>query len=255
MQILIFLVIVGGSIALSIILLRLSRRKFPGLLTEQDHEVAGHFLGTVAGFYGVLLAFVVVAVWGQFQDATLLVTREANHLGDLLRLSRGFPEPAQSRMQASLINYSRAVITQEWPDMAAHRESTAAWDALSNVWAAYHAFEPQTPAQVALYQLSLNRLAELSDARRFRLLSARAKVPVVLWAVLDLGAILTVFFTMLFRLHNAKAQSVMTASLAGLISLILFLIMSFDRPFDGAIRVKPEVFERELQRMGVSVQQ
>ena len=221
-------------------------------MQAEDHQIAGHFLGAVAGFYGVLLAFVVVMVWGQFQEATLLVTREANQLGDLLRLCHGFPQPAQARMRLSLITYSQTVISQEWPDMAAQRENAAAWDAIANIWAAYHDFHPQTPAEISLYQLSLARLADLSDARRLRLLSARGKVPGVLWAVLDGGGAVIILFTLLFRLRHSLAQTIMTASMAGLISVILFLIMDFDRPFDGAIRVHPEVFERELQRMGVS---
>ena len=246
---LLFVAIVGGSTVFSVLLLQLLRRKVPKLLKQEDHEIAGHFLGVVGGFYGVLLAFTVVMVWGQFNDAEVVVTREANQAGDLLRLARGFPEPAQSTMRNSLIDYERVVVTREWPDMAAHRECTEAWTALDNVWSAYRDEQPQTPVQTQLYQLSLARLADLSDARRMRLLYARGKVPGVLWALLILGGAATVLFTYLFRLEHVRAQAIMTGIVAGLISFILFLVMDFDQPFDGAVRIQPEIFSRELQRM------
>jgi hypothetical protein len=252
-NVLIFLAVVGGSVALSVILLQAFRRVMPRLLTTEDHQIAGHFLGAVAGFYGVLLAFVVVIAWGQFQDAKIIVTREANQAGDLFRLTRFFPEPAQSNMRASVIAYDQVVVTKEWPEMAARGESKEAWTALDNIWNVYGSFQPQAPPQALAYELSLARLTDLSDARRLRLLASREKVPGVLWGVLIMGGVISIFFTYLFRLQHVLAQVLMTASLAGLIAFILFLVMEFDAPFSGAVRVKPEVFERELQRMGAPV--
>ena len=137
--------------------------------------------------------------------------------------------------------------------MAAHRESPEAWAALGDVWSSYREYRPQTSAQIQIYEICLTRLADLSDARRMRLLYSREKVPGVLWALLILGGIATVSFTYLFRLEHVRAQAVMTAILAGLIAFILFLVMDFDQPFGGAIHISPEIFSRELQRMHTPV--
>ncbi len=247
-----FIAIVGGGTTISVLLLQIFRRRVPSILKAEDHQIAGHFFGVLGSFYGVLLAFVVVMVWGQFTEAKVVVTREANYAGDLLRLVRSFPEPVQSNVRNSLLKYEEVVITNEWPDMAAGRESTQAWAALDDVWSAYRGYQPQTPVELQVYQLSLGRLADLSDARRMRLLCAREKVPGALWCLLILGGAAIVSFTYMFRLEHVRAQFVMTGMIATLIAFILFLVMDFDQPFSGAIRITPEVFGRELQRMHTS---
>ena len=55
----------------------------------------GTYLQTLGGIYAVLLAFVVVVVWGQFNDARSYVNREANALVDLHRTASGLPDDAR----------------------------------------------------------------------------------------------------------------------------------------------------------------
>ncbi len=87
------ILVVGGSQLLAVAGRWIVRRLVSLETLERNHEVAGFFLGVLGTMYAVLLAFVVSVLWTQYQDARVLITREANELGDLSRLSKGFSEP------------------------------------------------------------------------------------------------------------------------------------------------------------------
>src|SRR5215471_227177 len=65
---------------------------------KQNHEVAGFTFGVIGAFYGLLLAFVIVAVWERFDRADAEVQGEGVALTSY-RLSKGFTEPVSTKMQ------------------------------------------------------------------------------------------------------------------------------------------------------------
>lgn len=241
--------VVGGSTFCAVLGLSLVRRRFPAAVLERNHQVAGFFIGVMGTIYAVLLAFVVSVLWSQYQQASVIATQEANEIGDLSRLIKGFKEPLQSQIRGELITYTKSVIEQEWPDMAKGRENHNSWIALQELWTTFRNIEPQTPRENAIYTEALGRLSSLSDSRRLRLHASHSKVPVVMWALLWGGAATTILFTYFFGAASFRSQALMTASLAALVSFILFLVLVLDRPFAGDIRVPPEAFQRELVRI------
>ena len=63
------LAIVGVSVLVAHVGLRLVRHAVPLPVHETQHEVGGFIIGVMGAIYAVLLAFVVVAVWDEFSDA------------------------------------------------------------------------------------------------------------------------------------------------------------------------------------------
>jgi len=70
-----------------------------------------------------------------------------------------------------------------------------------------------------------------------------------MWSVMIVGAIITIGFSFLFGMENLWAQSFMVASLAGIITLVLLLIVALDHPYAGIITVTPEAFVDQLARI------
>src|SRR5262249_52834155 len=105
------------------------------------------------------------------------------------------------------------------------------------------------PRGVNFHSEMLTRLDELSDHRRLRLLSAGSKVPPLLWAVLIIGALITVGFSYFLGVEGGRAHALMTAALAAMIALTLYLIFAINRPFAGTLRVTPEAFRIVLQKV------
>ncbi|HEV7843730.1 MAG TPA: hypothetical protein VGO69_08525, partial [Pyrinomonadaceae bacterium] len=199
--------IVGLSILLAHLGLRVVRRFVPLPVLESHHEVAGFIIGVLGAIYAVLLAFVVVIMWNQFEDAHANVEREANQLNDLSRLAQGFSAPAQQRLLPMMRAYAQSVIEDEWPAMSHGKDSPRAQAALDDLWRAYLETDPQTERESALYSTSLDRLNEMSDSRRLRLFASRDDLPFVIQFLLWGGGLITIAFTYFFGVKSVRSQA------------------------------------------------
>jgi hypothetical protein len=242
-------VIVGVSVLLAHVGLRLVRRRVPLPVLQTQHEVAGFIIGVLGAIYAVLLAFVVVVMWNQFEDAKVVVEQEANQLIDLSRMAAGLPAAAQKPALDGLRSYARAVLDEEWQTMADGRESQRAQKAMDGLWQVYSQMEPQSNRESALYAESLDRLSNVSDSRRLRLHASSNDMPLIVQVLLWLGALVTVSFTYFFGVKSIRSQALMTAALAGEIAFLLFLIVALDNPFHGYVRLSPEPIEQALERI------
>src|SRR4051812_1068348 len=138
---------------------------------QASSDSLGTFVQTLGGIYAVLLAFVVVAVWQQYNDARSYVDREANVLVDLHRTASGLPSTSRKAIQAGLRDYLDAVIADEWAAMARHDQ--VALDRigarLDDVWIAIHACMPTNETHAAMYAEILSRFNDLTEHRTNRL--------------------------------------------------------------------------------------
>src|SRR5689334_9367476 len=117
-QIIFVLVVFSGVSVLGLYLVRVL---VPLERLKQNHEVAGFTFGVIGAFYGLLLAFVIVAAWERFDRAQAEVHAEAVSLISLYRLSKGLPVPVASEMQGAIRTYTRKLIDKDWPEMANNR--------------------------------------------------------------------------------------------------------------------------------------
>src|SRR5271155_6131934 len=85
---------------------------------QKNHEVAGITYGVLGAFYGLVLAFVIVAAWERFNDANAYALTEATALESLYKLGAAFSEPMRSQLDSAVLEYVHRVIEKEWPQMA-----------------------------------------------------------------------------------------------------------------------------------------
>jgi hypothetical protein len=222
----------------------LVRRRVGAEVLAHHNDVAGFIYAVIGVVYAVLLGFSAIIVWEQFRNAQEVAELEANDLADLYRDAQVFPAETREQIEAGLREYIRLVIEEEWPAMAAGESSARTWAAYNLLWRAYHEFKPQDEHQYAWYGESLQRLNNLGDQRRNRLLSVRSGVPSVMWAVLVGAGAVTIGFTFLFGTGNPRAQGLMTGALAFTIGVVLLSILALEHPFAGITRVDPEAFEQ-----------
>jgi hypothetical protein len=241
------LLLIGGSSLLSVLGLLLVRRRVSVEFLETHHEVGGLFMVTYGTLYAVLLAFAVFVVWTDFKEAESNLELEANELADLYRMSQAFPDPFSTQIQNALLGYLTSVLNDEFPAMAEGRESPRTFDALQNIWNVYRTGGPTDSKSQVFYEKSIERLNEMGNNRRLRILKSHGTVPTILWCLLNSGAILLVGFTYFFGLKNLRSQALMTAALAGFLAFSLYLIYALNLPFAGLARVSPEPLQQELR--------
>jgi hypothetical protein len=205
----------------------------------KNNEVAGFKFATIGVIYAVLLGFAIVSVWEKFSEAELLVLREAGASATLYRLSAG-DEPEALATRTALRAYLNSVIEDEWLNMAAARESREASASMGALYAGTLHLADHRPVAVGVE--IMKELGAITEARRGRLYLATGVVPSALWAMLITGALVTVGFTYFFAMENLRAQTAMTGALAMIVFLGLFVIVSYDHPFTGAVSVDSNPF-------------
>lgn len=247
-----FLIVAAAEIY-SLGLMVLSRRRWGIDFLSLNNEVAGFKFAVVGVLYAVMLAFVVVAVWEDYRDTETAVRNEAKAVGDLHHVASALPEPGASLIREHLVAYAKQVRDSEWPAMARGLESPdAARDLIHLTRALFVDEHPQEPKDVALYEHALRLLTVINDNRNERLDSSDGSVPAVLWLVMLAGGLITLGYPSFFGTSSLTAQILMTAALAALVALTLFLGIVLDFPFTGQVRISPAPFDQALKQMEAS---
>lgn len=242
------ILLVGGMVALAVAGTLLTRRRVGAEVLQFNNEVAGFIYAVVGVVYAVLLGLSAIIVWEQYDQAKVIVEREANELADLYRSAQTFPDGVRRELEARIRTYARLVVEKEWPAMAEHKASPEAWQAFNQLWRTYHLFRPENDHQRIWYAESLKRLNQLGDQRRLRLLNSRSEgVPGVMWVVLLGGGVVTVAYTFLFGSRGTAAQVLMAAGVAMMTALVQLSVLAMHHPFSGIVRVEPGAFDQTLE--------
>src|SRR5918992_388727 len=242
--------IVGGSLLLALAGMFLVRRLVPHPVLREQNEVAGFLIAVLGVAYAVLLAFVVIAVWENYETAKTNVDTEANELAGVYFLASQLPEPQRTHVQDLARRYARVVVEEEWSMMEQGQTSPRADSLLRQLRSKLLEFDPSTEREQVLYEGGLTQLHDALDARRSRLLEVREGIPNLLWVVLVVGGVITVSFTYLFGLKSNLAHALMVAALTLLICGILFTIGEFDYTFSGVVEIRPDAFREVLRSFG-----
>ncbi|HEX5699663.1 MAG TPA: hypothetical protein VFX77_03385 [Rubrobacter sp.] len=223
--------------------------------------MAGFIYAALGVIYAVLIALVVIAVWEEYDAASVTVEQEANALAEIFWLGNRLPEPEGSHIQELCRSYAHEVVDKEWPLMEQGEaplmtqveETPTGWTLIDEIRANLQDFQPRTQADEQLYAEGLDQVQRLADARRMRLVAAEEGVPAVLWSVLIFGGIAAVGFTYLFGLESTWAHRLMVVTLAAVIGLVLFTIGAMEHPFSGGARIGTEAFDLVLERFETSI--
>ncbi len=230
-------------IGLSLLGMLLVRRNVTVSTLESHNDVAGFVYAVVGVIYAVLIAFMVFAVYGQYQTAEGRIEKEAASLGDLYRVSSNLREPTRSEVLVLLKAYARTMIEKEFPEMEKgkfHEESKIQQDKL---WNLFYEYKPKDEIDGLWFKQALSTFIGFADAKRDRMASVKQALPSFMWLVLYVGGFITIVYSYFFGTRNVWAQTLIVLFLSGSVTLVLLLISALEHPFTGIIRVRPEPFE------------
>jgi hypothetical protein len=240
------------AIALIAVLLSLAGLAVVRRLASRDQlaqhtDVAGYVYAVIRVIYAVVLALVVIAAWEEYQDARASVADEASAVLNLARAANGWPAEDRDAVETALVAYARQVVDVEWPAMA-RGDFVPASDrvTVNQPWQALHDAEASAAAKSASYEVALQQLDALGEARRNRLLFGQEGLPVSMAVILIIGAVVTVGFAYLFAVDNGRLHALMIASLSVLVALLLVLQFQLGMPFQGVSAIEPTAMELVL---------
>ena len=220
------LVCVGGHLAV--------RALIPRNTPKQETELAVAMMGVVAAFIGIMLAFAAVQVWQDYGTADQAVAQEAAAISELYRdLSVYGDETLASR--EAVKTYVRTVVVDEWPGLAKGEPAPEAVDALIELFRTVAQIHPQDSRDTVIYGEIFQKLNEVVEHRRARMIASRAALPSLFWIVALVGSGIIVAFTFVYP--ATPMNSLIIAGLAVSLGLIFMFILDVNHPFAGTYAV------------------
>ena len=257
-------------------LLRLSSWIF-GIMQMGEHtEIGGHFLGVIGVIYAVVLAFVVVTAWQEYDHTQELVVQEQRAVNTLFHTMGAYVQRREAAdIQWLLRDYS-ANTFREWQQMRSGEHPVCPdfvfrsdiGTAIDNCPVLNARLKPPVIDNRSYPLKSTNclahdimrRLADLTpvgahDAIVYRQSLDLAEsfvqdrndrqqpyetppLPTVLWLSFPLGALILIIVTYFVANQDSRSQMLRTTALCSMISMMAAMALIFDHPFTGSAQIR-----------------
>lgn len=241
------LLVVGAFVTASVLGLLLTR-PLVRWLGPADNDFANYFISGIGVFYALLIGLIAVAVWERFSSVETVVTNEGVTIARLYRDLEGYPSPEREVLQTKLRQYVVHVLEDEWPAQQQGKKPKTS-TVLEDIVKYWVHFEPKTEGQSVLHAECMRQLNAFLGYRRERIGSVEGALPAVMWFVVLAGGAIAISLTYFFRSENQRLHMALTGALSFMIGLVIFLIISLDRPLVGTVSIGPDGFHDVLNRI------
>jgi hypothetical protein len=239
-------VILASAIAwLGVIVIR---RLVPPEELGENNTFTSSTFGFIGLVYGVYLAFTVVIVWQNFENAEEIASNEATELAQLWRDAEILP--GHDAIRADLYAYTRSVIEDDWPSMKAGKGADPRTTRIYNdLWRKYYNEHISNEATVkkVFYEESLRELNNLARDRQLRLTAGKADLPWMMWGLLIFGGVGMICLTLLLGTRHSWVQIAVTVFVAAMLTHAVMIVGALVNPFGGELSVKPSAYENLLK--------
>ena len=239
MALIIFLAayIIAGSVDLVVTRLAVNER------AKGFKAVSPGVLPVFGILFALLVGFIAVEVWGNFDKAKAAVSSEASALRAVVLLAGSFP---QQRMKIyELVNrHIDESVNKEWPEMTQQRVTlatlpTALIEALHDTLALTPADDSQRVAQSEM----VKELHTALNARRQRISISQSSLGTVKWMGILLQGLCTLVAFAIVHSDNRLARGISLTLCATGIALSVLLIAAYSHPFTS---VGPELLKQVI---------
>src|ERR1700754_1900182 len=202
-------------------------------------------------FYGITVGLIAVGVWNTYSTSSELVSREAAAISALYRDVGGYPSPLREELRKGLRDYTVFVIEKAWPAQK-RREGQSIDEGtfiLDDFQHKLHAFQPANAGQTAIHAETLRAYNNLLDYRRLRIDAVAGGLSSVMWAVIWVGAAISIGIAYFFNIPDIKLHAILVALMGGFLAMVLFMIIINDKSFYGAFSISPDPYRLILERV------
>jgi Protein of unknown function (DUF4239) len=220
-----------------------------GLYTFIGNDTVSAIFSAILVMYAISLGLIAVASWGNSSAAAAAASDEASHIATVYRTLGGFPQPMQDDLKDSIVRYTQSIIEKAWPAQRRGEVTEAGIDIILHLWTRITQFEPTTDGQRVVHAQVLDGFNRLVEFRRRRIEATSYAVPGALWAVVLIGAAVSIFGSYLFKIQSLSVQGLLTTLLTTMIALLVFFIATTDHPYSGSNAIKPLVYDIVLRYM------
>lgn len=235
---LIFLLFIGA------IFLLVKRNKFLQRFSI-DLDIGGIIYGGIVAVYSILLAFIVVIVWEQYQNTGDRIQEESSKVFNLYRASYAFPDSTTGKkIRTTVIAYVNSVVDDEFPAMEHDTTSNLTQQKYNKVWDMIYAIRPNTENEKIWYASMVTSVNQFGEARIIRISDIDPSLPPLMWKILLAGGAIIILFAILFKTNNNWAHFIKILMFSIVIVFNLMLVNLLDHPYKGLLKIEPGAFTK-----------
>ncbi len=235
-----FIVIILPTILIAIIGTMAARTIFTGMLTSAS--AVGPAKNQVAAeIYAVVLGFIIVYGFSEFNEARQNVLHEAAALNRLVAQAPLAGESASAAISDAVRGYSETVAIKEWPLMANGGESPEAIDWLNRI---DRAVISAGDGAGGLVKIRLSALLDEVVSRRVERISV-APDPLlsdIIFHLLLVGAGMAIVIGWFLRGPSVFIHLLLVAIISSSVITMMVLSAQLLYPFSGPVSISPEPF-------------
>jgi hypothetical protein len=200
-------------------------------------------------FYGITVGLIAVGVWNTYTSASGLVSSEATSIASLYRDVSGYPSPLRDELREKLREYTVFLINEAWPAQKKGVVPAGGAAMMDDFQIRLHSFEPASQGQMALHAETLHAYNKLIEYRRLRIDAVNSGLSQTMWAVIWLGAAISIGVAYFYRIEDGKLHAALVVLMAGFLALVLFMITINDKPFFGYVSIPPTPYQLILDNV------
>lgn len=238
--------LIGVAVLISILGTWVVNTIYAPFQLEPNNQVGGFKFAFLGEIYAVTLALALIGAFDRYTEAQTTVQKEVATLVSLDRAADIYDLDSQAdtraRMKSAVREYARAVVEKEWRTMSVGVPSFEVTHRLAQLSEAFLKAEPETNAQQALQQNTVEWVRQVNESRSFRLTTVSRSLVSLVWILLGLGTAIAIVFPWFFGTGNVIAQGLMSAILISFLVMHLLVVLHLAYPFVGETAISPSAF-------------
>ena len=245
-------VLLVGTTAVTTAVMLLLRRRAPAGSYFADGDRAAGIFGVLATGFSVLVGFIIFLAFESYDASRSGAETEAITVAQQVETAQFMSRRTADELTGELVCYGRSVVGKEWPAMedGSIGNTVNPWGL--EMFRTLRSVVPQTAPEQSAYDRWMEQTATRQQARQDRVHGAEGVLPWPLWVVLLVLSCLIFVFVLFFAdsAELAASQGLMMASVTLVVTLLLFLLVFFDRPHgEGSGKLAPTAMVRALSRI------
>jgi hypothetical protein len=243
--------IIGTIVLVSCLGLAFSRTYFYNRfhISADTNEAVNMFVSSMGMLYGLLLGLVAVATWENYTAIENIAANESTAISELYRDVSTLQEPTKTELQQDLKDYLAYVIEIAWPAQKQGKPTTGGRIILTRALGTIANYKTSNVEQQIFLAEVFTAYNRLVECRRLRVQALDTGIPSIFWAVILVGAGLTLITTFLIYTPYLRTHLLITALFSTLLGFMIFLLAAIDNPLRGEISISSDVYSSVLESL------
>ena len=228
---------------MSCLLLWLFRRVLSHESLFQNRDLSSVFFGAIGLLYSLIVAFVMVAVWQDYEELNGYVIQEAAKLENVLENTRGLPDSLQQQLVTDIKAYAASELQTEWngDDVTTHRHSDSLLKRIKETLAVDTTGEKRVQAQLTTIENDLTAIGQLQHNRYG---NGHSHIPDIVWFGLLFSSGVIMVISYFFPSQSKWYEYFFNGILAAIMAMCLFIVYTVDHPLIGRSGISAEPFRK-----------